>query len=156
MRSVIRSLYKHYSDQIKDQLKDLDKAKVKAYQSSLEAVFEFFCSCLDSKNADKPCTRSLLQDPDSPEVCLILYLYTIEPPFYADLLKACKLNDNSKLQTLGPFAYVLQKVMQYGYISERKRDDALKKGHATKASPQGSFAQSFLLFRGTYMPDECL
>ena len=53
---------------------------------------------------DQPITLEICRDPDHPITQLILTLYSMEPPFYADLNNACRTLDPSKLNTLGPFA----------------------------------------------------
>jgi len=50
----------------------------------------------------------------------------MEPPFYQDLNNACRTLDPTKLETLGPFAKAIFKVLLFGFISDKKRDDALE------------------------------
>jgi len=50
-----------------------------------EKVFDFFIECIGSERCDEPMTIETLRDPYSPEVCLLLYMYSMEPPFYSDL-----------------------------------------------------------------------
>jgi len=54
-------------------------------------------------------TRSKLGlcDPDDRSTQLILWLYSIEPPFYAELNKACREMNRELLETLGPISYAL-------------------------------------------------
>ena len=54
-----------------------------------------------------PLTEEILRDPFSEQVSLILFLYSIEPPFYAFLNQACREMDESKLPSLGPYARVV-------------------------------------------------
>ena len=86
---------------------------------------------------------------------LILTLYSMEPPFYDDLNKACRTLDPAKLETLGPFARAIFVVLGNGSISDRKRDDALEFGNKFKdTDPLGEWCRSFLLFRGALMKNE--
>jgi len=86
-------------------------------------------------------------------VCILLYIYSIEPPFYAELNKAARTKDTSKLETLGPYARAIHVVLINGEISERKRADKLKQGIDNgRKGPHGLFSQSFLLFRGVLLP----
>jgi len=57
-----------------------------------------------------------------------LYLYSIEPPFYAELKKASVLMNRKFLKTLGPFARAIFQILYNGPVSDKKRDDALKIG----------------------------
>lgn len=103
---------------------------------------------------DKPLTEEIMQDPNRPEVKLILYLYSWEPPFYADLNNASRVMDEIKLKTLGPFARAL-----YGALvtySDQHREDALELGFNLhqKGDSLGHFSGSFLVFRGALMNKE--
>ena len=87
----------------------------------------------------------------------------MEPPFYEALNKACRELDESKLETLGPFAVAIGGVLGGGYLSDIKRDDALEQGiqfhnpygeldlPVCIESDLGFFCRSFLLFRGALM-----
>lgn len=73
-----------------------------------------------NKSLDKttPCC------PNTIEYFLILYLYSIEPPFYYWLNKAIKeqdYDDELTLEYLGPFARALHEVLFYGHISEKNK-----------------------------------
>ena len=107
-------------------------------------------------DCDAPLTKKQLRNPKSRVVCLILYLYSIEPPFYAELNSACRLLDKSKLQTLGPFARALFEILNCG-LTESLRPDTLDKGQIDgPCGPYGYFSQSFLLFKGACMKPEWL
>ena len=102
-------------------------------------------------------TVKILSDPESAEVCVLLYLYSIEPPFYADISNACRDLDLSKLPSLGPFVQALNGVLVNGQVSDEKRDDALRQGWKYDADgPLGFYSESFLLFKGCVMKDEWL
>lgn len=53
-------------------------------------------------------------------VFLILFLYSIEPPFYFALNDACRKKDKRLLPMLGPFATALMDILTY---TEAERDD---------------------------------
>lgn len=65
-------------------------------------------------------------NPYSPEVQLILNLYSMEPPIYSDVNKASRKLDMSKLRTLGPFAKAIFRVLYCGNETDEKRDDAIE------------------------------
>lgn len=130
---------------------------VNAYLKNTTEVFNFFLHCLNQDNVDKPLTAEVFKDPYSPEVMLLLYLYSMEPPFYADLNNACRTLDNSKLNSLGPYSRALGRLLYWGVSSEAKRDDKLRQGYDNGVNgPYGSFSESFLTFRGSDMKDEWL
>jgi len=45
---------------------------------------------LSEEEVNKPMTNGIYENPYSPQVQLIMNLYSMEPPFYADLKDACK------------------------------------------------------------------
>lgn len=52
----------------------------------------------------------------------------MEPPFYNDLNNACRYLDVELLETIGPFAMSIFKVLGNGDESDRKRDDGIEIG----------------------------
>lgn len=81
-----------------------------------------------------------------------MYLYSMEPPFYAELNSACRNKDESLVGMLGPFATAI-----YWIISnaERERIDRVLAGEQIgRDGPLGNFAGSFLLFRFVYLNKE--
>lgn len=79
-------------------------------------------------NVDMPIRYEDCGDPMSIVVCLVLYLYSIEPAFYAYINKACKEQDRTKLETLGPMARVLFQIL-VGGGTESQRSDKIPTGH---------------------------
>ena len=59
---------------------------------------------------------------------MMFYLYSMEPPLYADLNKASKEKNPEILETLGPFARCFYKVLSNIMEFEAKRDDPLRLG----------------------------
>ena len=104
MEQVIQGLNMFYNEQIRQKLRD-DPPPIQAlYLSVSNDVFNLFLHGFDIQNPDKPIPRKTLEDPYSPEVVILLRLYTIEPPFYAYLNTACRQLDHSKLHMLGAYA----------------------------------------------------
>ena len=81
------------------------KATMTAYQNALDKVVHL----IQIPDHDKP-FKSYddpiygLRNPHSKAVYLLLWLYSIEPPLYFALNKACRQKDQTKLSMLGPFA----------------------------------------------------
>ena len=104
-----------HCQQIRVVLKDDPPTMLNAYLMGTTKVFDFFLLSLGVENADKPITKEALMNPYSSEICILLYLYSIEPPFYAALNSACRNLDHSLLSPvgllccwlIGPFARVL-------------------------------------------------
>jgi len=65
--------------------------------------------------------NEIYANPNAPEVKLILYMYSMEPPFYAELNAASRKMDQSQLQSLGPFAKALYGILTLGSYSNQLR-----------------------------------
>lgn len=64
---------------------------------------------MDKKVADEMLSKPL-ENPKSdktPAAKLILWMYTIEPPFYAHVNNAARFYQKEKLDLLGPYAWAL-------------------------------------------------
>ena len=120
-------------------------------------VFEFILYSVDYADVDKPIKYEECCDPNSVVVCLVLYLYSIEPPFYAYINKACKEQDKTKLKTLGPIVRVLYQIL-VGGGTESSREDRITTGQdrvKCKVS-LGFYSESFILFRGAAMREQTI
>lgn len=71
-------------------------------------------------------TDNGLCNPDSKVVCLILWLYSVEPPFYAAINEASRTMDMDLIKMLGPFAKALYLIFEY---VEFLREDRLECGN---------------------------
>lgn len=63
-------------------LKKNDPEQFRLYRQSQLKVFNRMLDSIE-RDIDKPMTREIYAEPDSPEVQLILTLYSMEPPIYA-------------------------------------------------------------------------
>lgn len=106
---------------MKGQSKELISKCIK----DIQVVFDYLLECVGSDRVDETLTLEVLRDPYSAETCMLLYLYSVEPPFYSDLYQACRSMDIFKVHTLGPFARALFELLKQCEYSERRRDDAL-------------------------------
>ena len=93
-----------HNKRIREVMKNKPPLHLNAYLRDQNNVFNFLLLSLDIPNTDKPITEKALRDPNSAEVCTLLYLYSSEPPFYYELNKACRNLDHSLLTMLGPYA----------------------------------------------------
>ena len=74
----------------------------------------FLLSDIPKADIGMPIEKKTLKDPYKPVVQLILNLYLMEPPFYADLNHASKTLDENKLTTLGLFSKAIYGVLGMG------------------------------------------
>ena len=100
------------------------------YRNNMLKAFNKLIFSLDmgDYDIDLPITWDIYKDPNHPVTKLILILYSMEPPFYADLNNACRSLDKAKLKTLGPFAKAIFGVLNFGVYSDEKRVDAIEQG----------------------------
>ena len=76
---------------------------------------------------EAPLTREILRDPSHPVTTLLLRLYSFECFLYGTLNKAQRFGDESKVQSLGPYAHALYQIMTYaGYNREDIEDEDLQ------------------------------
>ena len=61
---------------------------------------------------EAPLTRKILRDPSHPVTTLLLRLYSFECFLYGTLNKAQRFGDQSKVQSLGPYAHALDAIMR--------------------------------------------
>ena len=61
---------------------------------------------------EAPLTIEILHDPSHPVTTLLLRLYTFECFLYGTLNKAQRFGDQSKVQSLGPYAHALNEIME--------------------------------------------
>jgi len=154
-------LYSHLMAEVEERLlfikANLPPERLQLLKNNMRKVFNLMLLSLDMPDSDitKPMTREVFRNPHSPEVLLILNLYSMEPPFYAALNKAMRDLDMDKLKTLGPFARAIYMVLLYGDDSDKGRDDAIERGEDFQMTDSlGYFCRSFLLFRGALMNNE--
>jgi hypothetical protein len=72
----------------------------------------------------------------------LLWLYTIEPPFYLHVTNACRFKYMDHIDTLGPFIFAFSRVIQSN--KQIKIDPHLYKG----IKGEGIFLRAFNVFRG--------
>ena len=60
---------------------------------------------------DEPLTLENLRDPNNTSIQAIMYMYTIEPPFYYDLNREALMCNSTKLKSLGPLARALSGIL---------------------------------------------
>lgn len=75
---------------VEQELKSRGQEFRKTVKDECKEVFEFILHSVQHPDVDKSIKYEECCDPNSKVVCLVLYLYSIEPPFYAYINKACK------------------------------------------------------------------
>jgi len=131
IKEVVMGVYEHLMVKVEVTFKDIIQNKPEKfylYRKEIRKTFNYMVISLEMNDSDidKPMTDKIFSNPYSPEVLLILNLYSMEPPFYADVNNASRELDKSKLKTLGPFAMAICKVLANGVNSDKKREDAIE------------------------------
>lgn len=78
-------LYERYCVMIDSTLKDRNAEFRQTCKTEAKEAFEFILYSIDLDDVERPITYEELLNPKSKVTCLILYLYSMEPPFYADV-----------------------------------------------------------------------
>ena len=106
---------------------------------------------------DRQLTPDDFKSSTSPTVCVILYLYSMEPPFYEALNKACRSARPFRQQDLknfGPFACAMNQILFGGHL-EKSRERRIETGCDRPFNKEiGLFSRCFFLYRGVSMIDE--
>ena len=86
------------------------------------SAFKSVIDLSDVGNPEEPLTAEDYGDPSRASISLILYLFSVEPAFYAEICRAALDMDMSKLVMLGPIARALSEILT---CSERGREDVI-------------------------------
>ena len=127
-KQVLVGLQDFYAWQMEVTASTVDKAcqvKAKAAYQRVFAKIELLLNFPDmnqkfNNNSDHDYD---LYNPLSKGAFLVLFLYSIEPPFYFALNHACRKRDERFLPMFGPFARALNEVLIF---AESNRKDAIK------------------------------
>jgi len=130
IKEVVIGIYHYHMDMVEENFTNLKEKGIDIglYRNNMRKAFNHLLISLDmgDHDIDKPMNaEEHYMNPNSPHVQLILTLYSMEPPFYAELNNACRTLDKSKLKSLGPFARAIFSVLSCGVYSDRKRDDKI-------------------------------
>ena len=91
-----------------------------------------------------------MRNPHSKACYSMVWMYSLEPPLYYMLNKACRNRIKALLPILGPFAKAISRVLG---IAESGRKDKITMGRDMKqGGPLGTMSGSMLVFRGALLP----
>lgn len=96
VREILDGLQKFLDIMVDDRAQDQPKYRARTIKYQYSCVFQKILEILSFKNIDEPINHNRtehgensIRNPNSKAVCLILWLFTIEPPFYTAVNKAC-------------------------------------------------------------------
>ena len=75
---------------------------------------------------DQPLTTEILEDPAHPVTLLMLTIYSLETFVYKSLNWASRLGDLNKVESLGPYAQVMDKIVEFAIKGRRDELDDSK------------------------------
>ena len=84
--------------------------------------WKFLFNKADLGPLDRPLTQKILTNPRHPIVKHILYLYTMECFIYADMNKASREKDSTKIKYFGAFAAALSYIIYNAAVNKCKKD----------------------------------
>ena len=109
---------------------------------NLRETFGEIVSLIGFKNLNQPIDFASIQDPNSQIVCLVAWLFTIEPSFYYHIQEACQKQDYNMLQFFGPFMCVFDKIL---YWTEYKKPEKIQPGNNSLRVSQFAVSEEVLL-----------
>ena len=72
---------------------------------------------------NKRLTFDILRNPDHLVTKTLIFIHTMETFIYNDLKKASINKDCSRVKTLGPYAFVIGKIIRWAYIRKLEKDE---------------------------------
>ena len=131
MNEILDGLKYYYLQQIDEMTEGQSYYRIKYVKYQLQLVFRKLRELVKIEKPDEPLIISKYSDnglcnPDSSAVCLLLWLYSIEPPFYAAINEAGRIMDTEFISMLGPFAKAIYIIFEY---VEFQREDRLDCGN---------------------------
>lgn len=120
--------------------REIEDEKISQYWSYQEICLEMTDMTLDQMNEP---LNELEESPETNKAnSFILWLYTIEPPYYLHVANACRFKYQDHIDTLGPFIFAFSRVIQSQ--KQIKVSSSLYKG----IKGEGIFLRAFNVFRG--------
>lgn len=147
------------------------KDKVKRMQKQYDAAFAEIYKRVGEKKPNTPLNalygkaendrtipiKDGLFDPDLRATQLILWVYSMEPSFYADMLRAAREGTATQLENLGPLAYAMHWITKLAETNKSMKVTLGAKLHKPEKGlthELGAWCSSDLIFRGTQMKSE--
>ena len=82
-----------------------DAIQIKKSYENFETAFSVLFEMAELGDLNEPISeKSLMSNPDDPMVQTIIYLYSLEPPFYGHLNWASREKVINRIDAVGPFA----------------------------------------------------
>ena len=126
IKDVVIGLWELQCERLDAVLKNAPTHLIKEIKDSHKWALMFMILCIDFEDVERPLTKEDFNDPNGKVVSFIMYLHSLEPPFYADLNMACRTLDRSKLKQLGPFARCIYQILVMRV--ESNKPDSLERG----------------------------
>jgi len=113
---LLEGLEKFFSLELMKKIGSQGELMISQIHSSYTAGFDRIRKMINFPDMDKQFNNYKSDDynlfsPTSRASFLVLWLYSLEPPFYFHLNQACRSLDQTLLQFLGPFARALYDVL---------------------------------------------
>ena len=156
LMDIVKGLTMYLDKKLEFSLREIkSQVEIDVIKQQYKEVFMKLISLSGIKDADVS-LKGKLDNLNDPSVCLIMYLYSCEPPLYMDLHLACRRKDNRYLESLGPMARAIMKIFEN---AETKRIDKAWTGYydhdpamgRKHLHPMGYFSRSFMLMKCAFI-----
>lgn len=89
IEEVVMGLWQLHCENVRDNMNDKNVQLIDEINDSYREAFDLIMESIGIEDQYSPLTQESLEDPNSKELNLILYLHSMEPAFYAMLNDAC-------------------------------------------------------------------
>ena len=110
----------------------LDAKEKKFLSDSVCNLWEIIFECSNFGPLEEEIDRNALSDPDNQITMNILYIYSMESFICKMINDATRNQDETKIQTLGPFAAVLTQILSLAYANTEEAQKIQKPASKSK------------------------
>lgn len=95
LKEVVLGLWNIQCQKIEETMQNAPANMKREIKDSYKWAFMFMILSIDFDDVERPLTKEDFKDPNGKVVSIIMYIHSMEPPFYAELNKACRTLDVS-------------------------------------------------------------
>ena len=125
---VIEGMYQHFTGLVNNDCKGIHRLAIEGIIKGFRNIYDLLYQCLTDTDFKSPIDFKELWNPNSPFTQIMYYMYSLEPPIYYYLNQAMRKMDTTKLDTLGPYACVMFRMLNLGTFCDKKRVDKMRVG----------------------------
>ena len=96
------------------------KTKFELRMETYKGKWQLLFDLADLGDLDEPLSKEILSDPTHNITKLLLYIYSMECFIYTDLNRACRDQDQSKIQYYGAYAAALSYILYFANAKSKQ------------------------------------